>query len=289
MRNVRTIRISQINIAMENPHSPERYVELFRKATKIKTPINLRGDEAAILGPMDFKTYKAPKDHISGEIYKFLNIDETAQWFNTLKNEPATDEETSSIVIPKELRPNLKTIEFVFHPHDHKLFFINKDRHHTLSPQLAEKFFQQLFDLVCDKSDIPTVTVTAVPEKESIEEIFRIPTLRKIEITLARPNPDDFQAQERKFLKKLEKQNAKRIETALVALPGKSLKPDEETKILAEVAASNGKVIGYGLDSHGKSVIESTKDKPMNTPYTVDSEIEVSSDVLLRVARGRMN
>ena len=289
MRNVRIIRISQLNIAMESPHSPERYIDLFRKAKKIKTLINLRGNDAAILGPIDFKTYKSPKDHISGEIYKFLNIDETAQWFNTLKNEPATEEETSTIVIPKELRPNLKTIEFIFHPHNHKLFFINKDRKDTLSPQLAEKFFQQLFDFVCQNSDIPSVTVTAIPEKESVEKIFLIPTLRRIEITLARPNPDDFEKQERKFLKKLEKQKAKRIETALVALPGKSLEPDEETKILAEVAASNGKVIGYGLDSYGKSVIESTKDKPMDTPYTVDSELETSSDVLLRAARGRIN
>lgn len=288
MRNVRTIRISQINIAMESPHTPERYVELFRKAKNIKQPIGLRGEEAAILGPMDFRTYENSKGHISGEIYKFLNIDETAKWFNTIKNEPATEEETNAIVIPSELRPNLKTIEFVFHPHNHKLFFINKDRHHTLSPQLAEKFFQKLFDMTCEKNNIPAVTVTAVPDKESIEEIFSIPTLKKIEITLARPNPDDFEAAERKFLKKLEKQNAKRIETALIALPGQSLQPDDETRILAQVAASNGKVVGYGLDSHGKRIQESTKDKPMDMPYTVNSEIEVSSDVLLRISRGRV-
>ncbi|WP_370682238.1 DUF4747 family protein [Comamonas sp. GB3 AK4-5] len=289
MREIRTIRISQINIAMESPHSPERYIELFRQAKSIRTPIILRGDEAAILGPMDFKTYKKSGDYISGDIYKFLNIDETAQWFNTIKNEPATEEETSNINIPSELRPNLKIIEFVFHPHNHKLFFINKDRKNTLSPQFAEKFFQQLFDLACEKGKFPAVTVTAIPERESIEEIFSIPTLKKIEITLARPNPDDFEAQERKFLKKLEKQNAKRIETALIALPGKSLEPDEETRLLAQVAASNGKVIGYGLDNQGKRIEESTKDKPMDTPYTVNSGVELSSDVLLRVSRGRIN
>ncbi|WP_417283529.1 DUF4747 family protein, partial [Comamonas sp.] len=82
--------------------------------------------------------------------------------------------------------------------------------------------------------------------------------------------------------------NAKRIETALIALPGQSLQPDDETRILAQVAASNGKVVGYGLDSHGKRIQESTKDKPMDMPYTVNSEIEVSSDVLLRISRGRV-
>lgn len=289
MRNIRTIRISQINIAMESPHSPERYVELFRKAKRLKQPIGLRGDEAAILGPMDFSKAEESKGYISGEIYKFLNIDETAKWFNTLKNEPATEEETSAIVIPRELRPNLKTIEFVFHPKNHKLFFINKDRHHTLSPKFAEKFFQKLFDLVTQINNLPSVTVTAVPDKESIEQIFSIPTLKKVEITLARPNPDDFEAAERKFLKKLEKQKAKRIETTLVALPGHSLQPDEDTRLLATVAASNGKVVGYGLDSHGKRIHESTKDKPMDLPYTVNSEVEVSSDVLLRVSSGKVS
>lgn len=289
MRNIRTIRISQINIAMESPHSPERYVELFRKAKRLKQPIGLRGDEAAILGPMDFSKAEESKGYISGEIYKFLNIDETAKWFNTLKNEPATEEETSAIVIPRELRPNLKTIEFVFYPKSHKLFFINKDRHHTLSPKFAEKFFQKLFDLVTQKNNLPSVTVTAVPDKESIEQIFSIPTLKKVEITLARPNPDDFEAAERKFLKKLEKQKAKRIETTLVALPGHSLQPDEDTRLLATVAASNGKVVGYGLDSHGKRIQESTKDKPMDLPYTVNSEVEVSSDVLLRVSSGKVS
>ena len=289
MKETRTIRISQINIAMESPHSPQRYIDLFRHAKNIRSPITLRGDEAAILGPLDFKTYKGPQDHISGEIYRFLNIDETAKWFNMQKNEPATEEETNAIVIPRELRPNLKMIEFVFHPHNHKLFFINKDRNHTLSPQLAEKFFQQLFDLACEKGSLPAVTVTAIPDKESIEEIFSIPTLKRIDITLARPNPDDFEAAERKFLKKLEKQKAKRIETSLIALPGKSLEPDEETRLLAQVAASNGKVVGHGLDSHGKRIEESTKNKPMDTPYTVNSAVELSSDVLLRVSRGKMN
>lgn len=57
--------------------------------------------------------------------------------------------------------------------------------------------------------------------------------------------------------------------------------------MLSQAAASNGKVVGYGLDSHGKRIEESTKDKPMDLPYTVDSEVEVSSDVLLRVSSER--
>lgn len=60
MQNIRRIIISQINIAMESPHSPDRYVELFRKEKNINQPIGLRGEEAAILGPMDFSKFKRP-------------------------------------------------------------------------------------------------------------------------------------------------------------------------------------------------------------------------------------
>jgi hypothetical protein len=285
----RTIRISQINIAMENPHSPERYVELFKKAKKSNHLISLRGTEAGKLGPMDFRRAEGKSGYITGDIYRFINIDKDAQWFNTAKNEPATEEETKEINIPEELRPNLRIIEFVFKIKNHKLFFVNKDRNNTLSPLMAESFFQQLFDKVCLDHRFPSVNVTAVPDKESIEKIFSISKLKKIEIKLTRPNPDDFEAEERRFLKKLERQKAKRIEETLIAMPGQSLTPDEDTKKLARVASQNGVVIGYGKDSSGKAVKESTKDKPLDLPYTVNSAFELSSDVLLRVADEKVN
>lgn len=287
MRNIRTIRVSQLNIVMDNPHSPQRYVDLFSAAKKINPMVRLRGDEAAKLGPVDIKKSNAGNGYITGDIYRFLNIDESAEWFNTEKNLPATDDETDEINIPAALRPNLKMIEFVFRPKSHRLYFVNKDRKHSMTPQQAEKFFQALFDIICSRQDFPAVTVTAIPESNSIDALFSIPVLRKIEIKLARPNPDDFDIAERRILRRLEKINAKKIETNIIAQPGESLEPDEEIRTLAEVAAQNGSVVASGLDGHGKKVIESTKDRPIDEPYTVDSEIEDSGAVLLRVSESK--
>lgn len=288
LRNQKTIRVSQLNIAMDSPHSPQGYVDLMRHAKKLDYFVRLRGDEAVKLGPVDFKNWKDNEGYVFGDIYRFLNIDEDAQWFNTEKNLPATVDETEEINIPPALRPNLRTIRFVFRPKGHTLFFVNKDGKDTMTPQQAEKFFQELFERVCAKSRFPGVTVTAIPEKNSIDAIFRLPTIKRIEIKLTRPNPDDFESRERRLKRRLERLNAKRIETILVAQPGKNLEPDEEIKGLAEVAAKNGSVVARGVDAHGRTVIESTKNRPIDEPYEVDLKIQDSRDVLLEVSKNKV-
>jgi hypothetical protein len=107
------------------------------------------------------------------------------------------------------------------------------------------------------------VDVTVIPEANAVDRIFRIPELSRLEIIVLRPNPDDLGEYEKEVFEKIDKQNARRYETALVKKRGRgSLKPDEDTRALADIAASNGYVKGHGRDAEGLLTDESTRDHP---------------------------
>jgi len=62
------------------------------------------------------------------------------------------------------------------------------------------------------------------------------------------------------------------------------LSPNEETKKLARIAQSNGKVVGH-LGSRGESKILSTQDHPLIDKVDYQHETQIRSDVLLTRAR----
>lgn len=284
MSNIRTIQISALNIAMHQPHSPKRYVSLFKDAKKLRNLVRLDSLHWAMLGLLYGPKGDSPNAELTGEIYRFVKLDPSEPWFNTETREAATEDDVGGIKIPAHLLPHLQRVEFVFKPDVHELWFISQDRKDRLGPQTAVKFFQRLFDPIVQSGKYPTIEVTAIPDTDTLEEMLSLPKVEKIVIELTRPNADDAAGEETKWLKKLAKQNARKITTELVAVTGESISPDEETRALAAVAARNGNVSVIGRDASGKRVDESTKSRPLMIPLQVDSDIETSMDVLLRAA-----
>mgnify|MGYP000887922734 CR=1 FL=1 len=62
------------------------------------------------------------------------------------------------------------------------------------------------------------------------------------------------------------------------------VKPDRETREMAEVAATNGSVYGRGRTADGLPVEDSTKARPMLRYEYVNTEVETVADVLQRSA-----
>lgn len=284
MARTRTIKIATLNIAMHQPHSSERYVAMMKEAYALRYVVRLGGLHAAMLGALSQPEQGNPAGWMEGEIYRFVRIDPNEPWFNTATKEEASAEEVGQIRIPQHLFPHMSRFPFVFNPAEHELWFIAKDRHDSLGPKAAESIFQEIFKVLCMVSNFPEITVTAIPDMEQVERMLTLHTLDKLVIELKRPNPDDGDDDEARYLRRLENQNAKKMVTVLVAESNHSITPDAETRGLAVVAANNGKVSVIGRDVIGTRVEESTSEHPRIDTVIVDPNIETEMNVLRRTA-----
>lgn len=284
MAKSRRVTFAAINIALHAPHPVGKYVELLQKAFRSRAIIRMGALHGVMLGSIG-----RPRDYgrtqlLSGEIYRFVKLDPDQPWFNVEKKEPATDEDVDAIKIPNHLLPHLQRIPFIFNARRHKLWYVSRDQANSLAPATATRFLSQLLQTTAVQHDFPEVSVTAVPESTSVEEILGLPGLEYLKIELVRPNPDDGESAEERWLRRLEEQNTTKAKLELFHARNQVLEPDAETKVMAEVASTNGVVFGRGRTADGLPVEDSTADRPMLRHEFVDSNIETAADVLERLA-----
>jgi hypothetical protein len=272
MAETRKIVMGALNIAAD-PHKPGIYRSLFDAAAD--TPVRLWGsDWAKITQPADRET-KPPS--FFGRVLVWTEIDRDGKWLNQIEDREATPLEKREIQIPEALDPNFRSFNFVFLEDRHLLVieFENELGEHFGSKR-AERLFRRLLAKDDQPEDAPAVEITVVPSREALDIIFGMPKLRKLEIHIVRPNPDDLDDEESRVLQKLLDQGAKELTLVLAKRAGvKTLTPDEETKKLAAVAVNNGSVSGEGKDEDGKPTFESTKDHPK----TIAAEITGGSSI----------
>lgn len=137
MSKDKKIIIGAINITIQ-PHTPETYISLFRDAYQLKRPANVHGDQFAILSAV----YKLERDQkepgpITGDIFKFTNINLASQWFNIETNDFATEEEVNDVNIPENLKPNTSRFSYIFFPEQHLFFYEGYYDGNTLAPSNA--------------------------------------------------------------------------------------------------------------------------------------------------------
>lgn len=287
MAKTRSIKIAAINIAMHSPHSPQRYVSLFKEARRMNVLIQLGALHGAMLGILNTPSEILANSVVSGEIFRFVKLDAEEPWFNLQTSEQASDDDMSNVRIPPHLLPHLQRIEFVFLPYKHELWFVSQDRKERMGVSAAVDFFQSLFNSPSMQERFNLVEVTALPDMDTLDTMLSLHQLDKITMELTRPNPDDSIGDEERWLQRLESQNIRKQRLELVAVKGATIEPDAETRSLAVIAARNGAVSVVGRDATGLRVEESTKSKPMILNRTVDSDLETSFDVLVRTATGR--
>ncbi len=274
MARSRKFTIAGLNI-VTHPHSSEGYVKLFKSIFRQSLSISVRKNQRVMLGEMrPIVTGQDLVDGIFGRIYEFDQIDPNAPWFNVEKNEVATKDEIAKITIPAELKPNLAFFEYVFYPKTHRLYFITSYSNESLSPRYVEKLFLRLVGLPVIMKDFGKVEVTVLPDISQLDKILSIHRLAKLTIDVVKPNPDDNADAEEEVFSRLEQENARRIIQVLVAEPHESLVPNEDTKLLAKVAAidGNGKVEAVGFNEAGEKVEESTTKIPWKEPVSYDPD-----------------
>lgn len=285
MAKPRSIEISALNVAMHAPHSDRRYVDLFGDALRLQLPLRVSNVHMLLLGSVHPQNPDRPEDGLNGSIYRFVRLDPNEPWFNAATHEVATPDELREVNIPKHLLPHLQVFNFVFRPATHHLYYVKRDRRDSMGPGTVKQLLDHLFKALLIAGQYPEVAVTVIPDEQSIDRIFSMGAIENLLIELSRPNPDDGDADEERWEKKLFNQGAKKMMLRLQAARGETIHADDETRSMAHAAALNGKVIATGWDHEGKKLEESTVARSLVEHVKVDSALDTIQSVLDRTAR----
>lgn len=271
MPREKLVTLNMINIAMNPSHSPQKYYEFFKSIFDKKLVAKIAGEKYGTLSTLTYIDKNDPLKGMYGFFYKYTKI-QLDRWFNLLEEKFISNEELKSIRIPKHIVPNAEKFSYVFFPKKHRIIFQSSESGKRFSPRLASKMFEEFFnDERITNNEIFT-SVTLEQSEKSLSNIYSIPILSKMDIIINRPNADFDDQDEKEVFKRMESQNVRRWQTILRAPIKQNITPDNETKILATVALSNGKVDAIGYDEEGMKIEESTTKYPLVEKYTYDPE-----------------
>lgn len=280
MSRQRQLTVSAINLALPPPHPPERYAKLWRSLFELQRPIATHGETHLFIASAISLDKKDPAAPIHGSVYRFLEIDRSAHWFNQKTSEFADPKLVKDeVIVPEYLKPNSRVFNYLFIPSVHRLFFESMVRESgTLSPNSVETMLEQLASgSITD--EFPDLHITAEQDVTEIMKIVTADGLRELTITIKRPNPDDDSEDESKMIEKeLLDQNAREEILTLKARRGASgIKANKRTKALANVAKSNGRVDARIRNVDGSTKTVSSRKRPLRKPVAYDPKKITSS------------
>ncbi len=261
MARPKTYKLGAINISIEKHHA-NSYKDLFEEIFSKKLEIKLRGSSYA-----EPKSYKQDDGVLIGSIFKYVNIDPNKPWLDKNQGKEIVDEEGNPIPQTEpNLSPNCTEVHFIFNLKHHRLIFISDE----ISPNTINDFFNKTFERLGISMQVSS---TIEQSMEQLEDILNIPYLRRLDIFVNIPNPDDYDGLDHQLEARLKRINASSVEETYRS-KNDNLKPDEETKAMMKLATSNGSVYATGTDENFEKINLSTEDKPMlfNITYNHESE-----------------
>lgn len=277
-RRIRKLRIvlGEVNV-FSQPHSPEGYLQAFDLLNTRKTKVLFHGHRQIELGTLRKLDDPRLPDAITGYFYIFSKINFDDPWLNTARNAEATEAELEQLNIPPHLAPEFRRFRYIFDPHRHRLFFetLTRDRHH-ISPKA---FGQSVARLL--QSTIPAafeeINAVVIPDKSVVDTILSLNKLRRLEVVVHRPNPDDDEFEE-EILNELNAEHVGTLEQTLIKAPGAAaIVPSLVTRQLAHLAARFGFVKAWGKNNEGAPIQKDTQSQPKVHPV-VYRETEDSLD-----------
>lgn len=267
----KTVKLAALNVAMHVPHSAERYVQMLQDAFDLDVKVSLGNLHVAMLGQLDKPERIGSDEPITGEIFRFIKIDPSDPWFDTKTNKPAEKDAVKEIHIPDYLLPHLQRVPFAFFPKEHKLVFVSSmgkvsaygSKQTTLGPKTAQRVFEEIFSHPDLLAKFKQIHVTVIPASEQVKKILNLSGIKVLEIELTRPNPgDDAEDESERLVERMQNQNVKTQTIIMQAEHNAAIKPDAETRDIAEEAAQNGRVEVRYKSSKGRIETMSTTDKP---------------------------
>jgi hypothetical protein len=263
------IVVGAINVRA-SPHPPGIYLQILQKGADRE--VNVWGsDYAKITAP---ERRRGDDNIYLGRILVWTHIRKDADWIDKKKNDRASDEKKKQISIPNDVDPNYRSFQYALNVKKHLIILeYQNDFGDRFGPARAVRLFSELFSEGILGPDAPEILITIVPEAGAIERILSIPRLRRLEIHLERPNPDDLSDDAARILGGMEEEGAKSQDIAWTkAARIKSLKLSNAHETIARVAAENGYVEGAGRDKDGNAIEESTRAHPKRVTISLEKE-----------------
>jgi len=277
----RTIYIAAANIKV-HPHPPGVYLQLLKDAFALKRPIQCRGDQHLIMRPFQ----DAGENMIVGSLARFTEIDPYLAWFNSETLDMADEENVKNIRIPEGVHPNYVPFFFALFEKQHLLVFETKSKDTSISPNMVERFLNELFGQPEIVKAYGQVDVTIVADINKLEEILGSKAIRKLIIKIRRPNPETLNVFRDKFMERLHANNVISLEQTYVAPMGESLTPDDETNLFARMALTDGEVTAIVGDTSGGPVAKrSTASHSLIKPHAYDPDALTEQQGFLHGAR----
>lgn len=257
----RKIKISAgiLNVRL-HPHSPTRYLEFIQDIYRRRQPVKVHGDRYAMLSSLD----RSERDShvLSGLITTFTRVESDGVWFDTSSLTEASEEQVSRINIPANLYPNAASYFSTLDGDSHRIFVETYSSGKTLTISSALRIFQRLSEDLHILDEYGPATISVVQDSSGLEIVFGLNIIKKITITILRPNPDIFSDDfEEQVEAHLAEAHSKKLVIGYEAVPGQSLVPTDEIQTASAVALENGKVETRGRDETG-AVTRSTEDYP---------------------------
>lgn len=286
MGRKRQLVLAVINVTMPTPHTPERYVEMFRLVRHQQRTVKLMGDWVGILGTLAVKE-DGDTQVVRGEFYKYLDINATRDWYNTQKGKRAEATDLAEINIPDHLKPHFQFLPFVFFPKGHRMIVVTRDGKESLPPRQAVTILSRMFSDEEVVKRFGVIEVIVEPTLETVDNILGMKMLRTLEIDVTPPNADDFDDEEKALYASMSEQKAGQYRIVLSSKDSSGLRPNQRTRTLALIAQSNGKVVGHG-GPRGKTQTISTEMHPLLEKTAYELDVESRTSVLLSKARELM-
>ncbi|WP_434405815.1 DUF4747 family protein [Sphingobium sp. DN12] len=275
------MEIGGLNIKA-HPHDEDTYTSLINSLYRLKKITKIYGDRHGLITMVSRSS--EDENLIFGVLSTFLEIEIDGDWFNAETMEEATANDVSSINIPDNLHPNLKTFRFMFNTKRHELVFEHYCDGERLTHNSALNFFRNLTSEDSIFRSFGDIKINVITEKGGVDRIFSIPRITDLDILIERPNSDlwgeDFEEQAEEHLGD---KNARSMNVHYKAERGLGIQRDEDLDALIRASLNNGRSVakGYGTDGH---MVVSTDEYPKVVQEMYEQDVE-SGTVFRRLAR----
>ncbi|MDG6079224.1 DUF4747 family protein [Erythrobacter litoralis] len=291
MAQEQKLAVSALNVRIVDKDKRD-YEALFRSLLRQRRPVRVYNNDYLIL--TSFGNSGVDRMRLQGALGRFTDIPEDADWLDTNSLEEADDDDKAAIHIPENLKPNYEAFYCGLFVQEHIFTFETFSDSERLSPRHVLKWLREATKSSRTLERFGPVEVDLIPDYGVLDRILESETLRRIEITIRKPNPDELTALQFDAVEaRLTSLNAREEKIEYKSQEDGYLNLDEKTEALAKVGAENGSVEGH-LQEDGAMKTIRTANHPMQMQEMFDPD-EVSgiskfiSLALRLVARVREN
>jgi len=279
LARLKEVRVSGLNITNEH-ESAKAYYEAIYLAYENRLIHTYQGDHALVITSLPKRSNDELPTDIYGVFARYTQIDVNGDWLNTESLELATPNDKKSIQIPANLKPNVSAFYFRFNLHQHKLIFeVYSTQGKTLSQSKAKDFFLDILNQPSVRKEWGAFNVNIISSDESLKTILDVHRIQYIITEIERPNGDGvgsaLERAEKNHKERLQAIKAQRQKIEYKALPGQSLKPDDQLKTEIYIASNNGNATVIGRDKEGKKVEKSLDEYPRVEGVKYDTELRL--------------